>query len=65
MKKYQIPEKPEKLEDQVEMLWFSNYNHIPAWFELLNEKIDWNLRLTGVLLALVAVVVPIVIVLLT
>lgn len=58
---YEIPPKPESIEDQVSMMWDFMYNHLPSKLARQDRKIMWQdiklnfiLVLVGLILAFIA-----------
>lgn len=61
---YEIPEKPEKLEDQVSMMWDALFNHLPGILKEQNRHFKWQdvklnfiLVFVGLILASLAIYV--------
>ena len=51
---------PETLEERVDQLDDLVRNHIWHYLERLKERVDWNLRLLGIMAALITVVIALV-----
>jgi len=53
--------KPDKIEDQVSMLWEACFNHIPSQLHFQELKINFVLMFLGLILALIGVLIVLVV----
>ena len=54
---YHIPDKPEKIKDQLAMLWDVMYNHLPHHLHAQDARIIWQDRKINFILVLLAILV--------
>jgi len=54
---YEIPPKPQTLDEQVSMIWDFVYNHFPGRLQKQDDKILWQDRKINFILVLVAILV--------
>ena len=52
-----MPDKPEREDEQISMLWDAVYNHIPHRLDFLNVKINFILAFIALVLALLGVII--------
>jgi len=54
---YEIPSKPQSLDDRVSMIWDFVYNHLPGRLNEQDRKITWQDHKINFILILVAILV--------
>ena len=52
-----MPDKPQTMKEQVDMLWDAVYNHIPSKLRWQNVKLNFILTFMALVLALQAVLI--------
>ena len=54
---YEIPPKPESINDQISMIWDFLWNHLPSRLNKQDDRILWQERKINFILILVAILV--------
>jgi len=52
-----MPDKPESMKGQIDMLWDAVYNHIPTRLKWQDVKLNFILGFLGLILTLLAVII--------
>jgi len=58
--KIEMPAKPDKQKDQIDMMWVALYNHTPHRFRWMDIKMNFLIGLHGLQLALIAIVIALI-----
>lgn len=53
------PPKPTTLHEQIEMMWYACFNHLPHKIDTLNWKLNFLLSGVGVVIALLGLIIAV------